>query len=134
MRTHRRKILLTLTALAFMAFSLSPEIGKTDVNSFQILQTIPDKIFTPNGDGVNDVIEFIFDNPSDSVISKAKIYDLTGAEVSDLKVGSTGTSYIWDGRNKNGETVHGDVYIYQIEAGGKVFNGTVMVAKWGTAE
>src|SRR5262249_26306824 len=68
--------------------------------SFTLLQTIPSKIFTPNGDGVNDIFQILYDNPSDSPITSAKIFDITGAEVADLKPGPTGTSYVWDGRDR----------------------------------
>lgn len=64
-----------------------------------------------------------------SNINKGKIYDITGAEVADLQPGSTEDSLIWDGRDKNGNIVHSGVYIYQIEVEGKVFNGTIVVAK-----
>jgi flagellar hook assembly protein FlgD len=35
----------------------------------------------------------------------------------------------WDGRDKDGTVVKGGIYIYQIEAGNKIFTGTVVVAK-----
>ncbi|MEQ1920077.1 MAG: hypothetical protein ABL955_12845, partial [Elusimicrobiota bacterium] len=39
------------------------------------------RIVTPNGDGLNDLIFFCFENPQDSDIS-GKIYTLLGTEVS----------------------------------------------------
>jgi len=39
---------------------------------------------------------------------------------------------IWDGKDTNGDTVAGGVYIYQIQVVGaenKVINGTVVVAR-----
>ena len=97
--------------------------------SVSIMQIVPRKIFTPNGDGVNDAIEFFFDNLSDSVFAQAKIFDLTGAEVSDLRLGSTGDSYVWDGRAAGGSVVPGGIYIYQFQVAGNSLNGTVVVAK-----
>jgi len=97
--------------------------------SFSILQMTPRKIFTPNGDGINDVIEFFFENDTDWVVSEAKVYDLSGSEVSDMRVGSTGSSYVWDGKDKSGKTVRGGIYIYQFQSGGKTLNGTIVVAK-----
>jgi flagellar hook assembly protein FlgD len=97
--------------------------------SFTILQMTPRRIFTPNGDGINDVIEFFFENDADWVVSEAKVYDLSGAEVSAMRTGSTGSSYVWDGKDRSGQVVHGGIYIYQFQAGGKTLNGTVVVAK-----
>lgn len=95
--------------------------------SFEITQTEPRKIFSPNDDGVNDIFTIYFENPRDSVVSQAKVYDLSGAEVSDLQLGSAGNSLSWNGKNKNGEFVNGGIYIYQIESEDKVINGTVVV-------
>jgi len=47
--------------------------------AFRIIQTVPKKIFTPNGDGVWDEFNIIYDNPQALVISEARIYDLSGA-------------------------------------------------------
>jgi hypothetical protein len=96
---------------------------------FILVQTVPRKVFTPNGDGINDVFQIYFENPKDSVVSTAKVYDITGAEVSDLKLGLTGNSYIWDGRDRTGGTAKGGVYFYQIQAEGKSWTGTIAVAK-----
>ena len=43
--------------------------------------------------------------------------------------GDTEDSLKWDGRNGDGQIVSSGIYIYQIEADKKVFNGTVVVAK-----
>ncbi|MFH1825604.1 MAG: FlgD immunoglobulin-like domain containing protein, partial [Candidatus Firestonebacteria bacterium] len=95
---------------------------------FKIRELSPAKIFTPRRAPYNKV-EIFFDNPQYSNIDKAKIYDITGAEVADLQPGSTENSLMWDGTDKNGNVVHSGVYIYQIEAENKVFNGTIVVAK-----
>ena len=97
--------------------------------AFTILQTVPRKIFTPNGDGVNDTFQIFFDNPQSSVISQAKVYDITGAEVADLQLGPTGDSLAWNGRDHGGRVAHTGIYIYQIQAEGKTYNGTVVLAK-----
>jgi hypothetical protein len=96
---------------------------------FTVLQTAPRKIFTPNGDGVNDVFEVYFENPLDSAISHAKIFDIKGAEVSDFQLGLSGDSLLWDGRGHDGRIARGGVYIFQIESEGKTFNGTIVLAK-----
>ncbi|MEW6558094.1 MAG: hypothetical protein AB1349_12225 [Elusimicrobiota bacterium] len=54
---------------------------------------------------------------------------MTGAFVSDLKIGSTDNSLLWDGNYADGEKAPSGVYIYQITTQQKVFNGTVVVAR-----
>jgi hypothetical protein len=97
--------------------------------SFIVVQTAPRKIFTPNGDGVNDTFNIYFENPNDTAVSFAKVFDLTGAEVADLQLGQTGNSLSWDGRGRGGDVARGGVYVYQIQAEGRTWNGTIVVAK-----
>lgn len=91
------------------------------------LSKVYPRVFTPNGDGWNDVTNFIYEG-NDSGLS-GKIFDINGAYISDMLKGDTESSLKWDGKNSSGKTVSSGIYIYQIEAGGKVFNGTVVVAK-----
>ena len=89
------------------------------------------RIFSPNGDGVNDVVYFVVDNPRASSVS-GKILDLSNGTVADLAPAGTGAptpdSLVWDGRNKSGQIVPGGVYIYRIQGEGKTFTGTVVIA------
>lgn len=106
----------------------------TRATEFTLSGLTPRKIFTPNGDGVNDDITLLLENPKDSVISQAKIYDITGAETADFQIGVVAgqlgiTSLKWDGRTRSGETARSGVYMYQIQAEGKVINGTIVVAR-----
>ncbi|MFC1521048.1 FlgD immunoglobulin-like domain containing protein, partial [Elusimicrobiota bacterium] len=86
------------------------------------------KIFTPNGDGWNDHVIFRYENPEGLSVD-GKIYDLTGAYVAKLKQGTASDSIMWDGKDDSGNTVRSGIYIFQIKAGGKLFNGTVVVAR-----
>ncbi|MFA6030070.1 MAG: gliding motility-associated C-terminal domain-containing protein [Elusimicrobiota bacterium] len=88
---------------------------------------ISNRMITPNGDGMNDVVIFTFDNPRDSQVS-GKIFDLKGAEVTTMVPGPASGTLMWDGK-AGGGSVPGGVYIYQIEAEGQAFNGTVVVIK-----
>ena len=99
--------------------------------SFSITQTVPRKIFTPNGDGVWDEFNIIFENPEDLSITSAKIYDLSGAEVANLRAGAynSGSSLAWDGRRSGGDKAPAGVYVYQFKAGNKYYNGTVVLAR-----
>jgi len=86
------------------------------------------KIITPNGDGWNDSVVFRFENP-ERLDVKGKIYDLSGAFVADMKSGPEQNSLLWDGKDNDGRVVKSAVYIFQIQAGGNVFNGTIVVAR-----
>jgi len=87
---------------------------------------VSNRALTPNGDGLNDTVVFTFDNPKDSSFS-GKIYDLRGRFVSDMRGGPvSGASLLWDGK-AGGAVVPGGVYMYQITAEGRTFNGTLVV-------
>jgi hypothetical protein len=86
------------------------------------------RVITPNDDGWNDKVIFEFDNPG-LVSLKGEIFDVTGAKVSDMVPGpSPDTTLMWDGK-RGGSSVPSGIYIYQIEAGGEVASGTVVVAQ-----
>jgi hypothetical protein len=70
---------------------------------------------------------FIFDNPQEKQV-KGKIYDLRGALVGTMTGGPVTNSLVWDAK-AGGQTVPGGVYIYQLEADGTVYNGTVVVVR-----
>ena len=93
------------------------------------LTAVKCRIFTPNGDTFNDKARFEFDNPEQLPIS-GSVYDLSGAHVADLKPGSDPTAVmLWDGKDIDGQTVAGGIYIYQIIFEGKTATGTVIVAR-----
>lgn len=88
---------------------------------------VSNKAVTPNGDGLNDVAVFTFDNPRDSAVS-GSIYDSNGAFVADMRPGPIQNSLEWDGK-AGGRPVAGGAYIYQIRGEDKVFRGTVLVIR-----
>lgn len=97
------------------------------------------RIFTPNGDGINDVVYFNVVTPSLGNDLEGKIYDANGNPVANLKPAPgalTGVggplnpdALMWDGKDGNGNTVRAGIYIYEIRGGGNVVTGTVVVAK-----
>jgi hypothetical protein len=116
---------LVAVAVGAWAFSLSKD------------QVFP-RIFTPNGDGINEIVYFNVVNPSlDSLTGK--IYDVNGNPVANLTPAPgalTGVggplnpdALMWDGKDGNGNTVRSGIYIYEIQGGGAVVTGTVVVAK-----
>jgi hypothetical protein len=109
-------------------FVLSLFAVRHPVFAFTILDVAP-KIVTPNGDGVNDSLVIRFDNPADLIISRAKIFDLRGAEVGDLQLNAAGNELSWNGRGEDGGIVRSGVYLYEIQVGGRDLTGAVVVAK-----
>ena len=103
------------------------------VSQESALDRVFPRLFTPNGDGVNDVVFFDVVNPSlDNV--NGKIFDVSGSPVADLKPAPPSgvlqpDSLMWDGKDGNGNSVRGGVYLYRIRMGEKVATGTVVVAK-----
>jgi len=120
--------LVSVTSKRIGKYMIKVSFGAT---SFRIESIQPDKIFTPNGDSWNDYLEIHYANPRDAFVS-GKIYDLKGALVAEMENRADAETLIWDGKDTNGHTVPGGVYIYQIEVVGgenKVVNGTVVVAR-----
>ncbi|MBI5596154.1 MAG: hypothetical protein HY928_08715 [Elusimicrobia bacterium] len=91
------------------------------------LSNITTRVVTPNADGKNDLMIMIFDNPRGAAIN-GKIYDLRGAYVATMAPGPLPNSLQWDGM-MNGKVVTSGVYIYQVEGDGKLFNGTMVIAR-----
>ena len=87
------------------------------------------RIFTPNGDTINEKVIFRYENDEESSIV-CWIYDIRGAVVRQLDVVETGENeFFWDGKDENNDLVPSGVYIYQIEVEGKTINGTIVLAK-----
>ncbi len=100
-------------------------------HSFSITQTVPRKIFTPNGDGVWDEFNIIYENPEGLSITDARVYDLSGAQVAGLRSGTynAAASLAWDGRRSGGDKARSGIYVYQFKAGNKYYNGTMVLAR-----
>ena len=95
-------------------------------------EAVHPRIFTPNGDGINDAVYFDVANPSlDSVVGR--IYDKDGSSVADIRFDSYPSvgvdRWVWDGRDRNGNTVRAGVYIFEVSSGDRSVTGTVVVAK-----
>lgn len=86
------------------------------------------RLVTPNGDGANDAVLFSFSNPFDSAVA-LRILDITGSEVASTAAAPGQNQLQWNGRGPSGDPVRSGIYIYQIESEGKVFSGTVVVAR-----
>jgi len=91
-----------------------------------ILQAVHPRVFSPNGDGYNDIVYFDLLNPGQDSVH-GDIFDVQAAKVAELQVSPLGLQ--WDGRGSGGRIVPGGIYIYQIYVGSKRVNGTVVVVK-----
>ena len=111
-------------------------IGANSSCSDSIQKTVPSQtlsellnfngvnVFSPNGDGVNDVF-----NPG--IIGEFrgciqfKIFDRWGSKVFDAENGQ----YTWDGRTLNGKLASGGVYYYVIDIGSEEIRGSVFLSR-----
>jgi len=96
-------------------------VFKNTSGSFSISESRPKrKIFTPNGDGKNDYIEFTgLLNPF-----KIKIFSISGVKVREIE-----DIPAWDGKDSSGKIVPSGIYIYVIEKDGRKEKGVIVVAK-----
>ena len=88
----------------------------------------PSKIFTPNGDGINDTVNISYENPIGIRVT-GKIFDLNGRFTANMAEGSMENTLKWDGKDSDGSHAPKGIYIYQLDVEGKVVNGTVVVAR-----
>lgn len=87
------------------------------------------RVFTPNGDGSNEVVTFKYENIYESSIV-CWIYDIKGSVVRQLDIVESGEyRFTWDGEDEQGNIVPSGIYIYQIEVEGQTINGTIVLAK-----
>jgi hypothetical protein len=122
--TTNQVVGITTSRLGYFQIRQATQLG--DVS---LVQVYP-RIFTPNGDGANDVVIFQFGEVN--ITSQAltgEIFDITGGKVAALKPGPDPSTLMWDGKNAGGVVVPGGVYIYQITVNGQTVNGSVVVAK-----
>ena len=92
------------------------------------LSNMSSRVITPNGDGRNDTLIFLYDPGPNNVVPAGKIFDLRGAYVADLTPGLVPNTLTWNGF-MNGIPVHSGVYVYRITGDGKTFTGTIVVAR-----
>lgn len=83
-----------------------------------------EKIITPNGDGIQDSVTFIFGDRTDNI--KVDIFDINGHRVRTV---NSNVTLQWDGRDDSGNVVESGVYIYQYRIDGTLVSGVIAVAK-----
>jgi hypothetical protein len=101
----------------------------TGSTSDSLIQSVAPRVFSPNGDGRNDVTVIRIDNPN-GLPAGGTIYDVDGARVADLTPGpAPGLSLLWDGRDDAGQAAEGGIYLYQVTVGDRRATGTVVVVR-----
>jgi len=99
-----------------------------NAGTFMVNSVWPSKIFTPNGDGINDTVNISYENPIGIRVT-GKIFDLNGRFTANMAEGSMENTLKWDGKDSDGSHAPKGIYIYQLDVEGKVVNGTVVVAR-----
>ena len=135
----RQRKSLKILALAAAAFAVLTAGLRAQTSGFKFYGPLA-RVITPNGDQRNDVAFFCFENPADSEVA-GRIYTLLGHEVASTtsRLNSAGSAcpqgasvnsqrVTWDGVS-NGSRVRSGVYVYRIEAEGRVFAGTLLVVR-----
>ncbi len=115
----------------------TPNLGTFEIRSLYRTTSSPvfdisnvsSRIITPTSGGLNSVLIFTYDPGPNNVQVSGKIFDVRGDFIADMQNGPGGNQLQWNGHASNGEVVASGVYIYQIKGGGKIFNGTVVVAR-----
>lgn len=128
----------TKKVLFVLAFTVNCQLMTERCLSFELPKhAVYPRIFSPNGDGVNDVVYFEVVNPSLETM-EGRILDGTGSLVADLKAvpavpppsgDPDAEMWVWDGKDGNGVAVRTGVYVYEMRGGGKTVTGRVVVAK-----
>jgi len=93
-----------------------------DIVSIVNAPSITPNPFTPNGDGINDVVTFSFDLflLLEQVQVDLGVYDLSGRRIVQLHSGTStaGSNEIqWNGRDEQGQMVPPGLYVYRLAVG-----------------
>ena len=116
----------TFTAYQTGLYRIDGSATSADAVLVSVLQSVHPRIFSPNGDGYNDIVYFDLLNPGHDPVS-GEVFDVQAAKVAELQASPTGLQ--WDGRSSSGRVVPGGIYIYQIHVGTRRATGTVVVVK-----
>jgi hypothetical protein len=101
-----------------------------DTGAEFVLDRVEPRIFTPEEENTNiNKVRFYFNGTDYYGEVIIRIYDREGREIRGSLELETANIMVWDGRDGNNKIVDGGIYIYQVEADGKILNGTIVVAK-----
>lgn len=120
-KVDKTNCLVTARVRHFSKFRVSDNTAKTAID------VLPDA-FSPNADGINDVLNFYFSSQAMVENAEIRIYDVNGKIVRAIKGDGTNTLF-WDGRMENGSLCETGIYVCVIEYEGKRENRTVRLVK-----
>jgi gliding motility-associated-like protein len=111
-------------------FTGNREVWPDSPDATTEVNTQPPKIgpevscITPNNDGIYDSTGFSFPNPNNA-LAELTIYDRNLRQV----YACQSNQPTWDGTDNSGVIVPAGLYLFQIKVEGKVYNGSVLVAR-----
>ena len=123
----RRLAIMLIAATSLASISMGGQPAQS-LGGVTLTEVAP-RVVTPNGDLLNDVIYFKFDNTLTGLPIETEVFDIHGAKVSQLTMNSDETALTWDGKSDSGQNVPSGIYIYTIKLGGRQASGTVVVAR-----
>ena len=105
---------------------LAPAFPEAPSSGVEITEIGPNP-FTPNGDNINDRINFKYTAPADLKV-KLSVYDLSGNKIFAIEKVS-GEEVYWEGKNDRDDLQEGGLYMYVLEIGAERTKGTIVLAK-----
>ncbi len=99
--------------------------------------TVSPKTFSPDNDGVSDVLAIDYQNTQNGSLANVLIYDASGVLVRTLRkndlIGASG-KWTWDGLNDKGAKLPTGIYIvtteiYNLQGSKKLYKNTVVLAR-----
>lgn len=123
-------VFLATTAIALMALAQQGQTATSQSLGGITLTDVKPRILTPNGDSLNDVVFFYFDDGLIGLPLQSAVFDVHGAKVGGLRLDPNDDSLLtWDGKDDSGNLMPAGIYIYMIEIGKNRATGTVVVAR-----
>jgi len=122
--TYNEDLVIRLIAMNNSGCSDTTDYAEPVKEFTQYVDLNPASVFTPNGDGINDVFR-IEGNFNLTGCVNLLIYNRWGT----LVFSSSDNYATWDGRTFAGEEVPGGVYFYVLEINGMIFKKSVTLSR-----
>ncbi len=130
-KTNIKRFLIAVTigGLFILARQSQGATSSQSLGGINLTNVTP-RIITPNGDALNDVVFFHFDDVLSGLPVESAVFDVHGAKVGGLRLDpNDDTLLTWDGRDQSGHVMPAGIYVYMIEIGKNRATGTVVVAR-----
>lgn len=135
----RRTIAFGTKGTHVLTFRIDPEskiydtdrsnnVGDLTIEVIEGELSVRSNPFTPNGDGINDIVTFNFEQLS-VADPQLKLYDISGRMIMTLQE-RRGLSFIWTGVDRFGNPAQPGVYLYLLQDRNEVIaNGYIVLAR-----